>query len=834
MNDTQPLWRLFASLGVTDDALREGSQRLLALEIARRFGGGLDVPLQVPIVVTRVEEVVEVPYSVFADVYIPLILLLAKLAEDARVDGRRLLVGVVAPAGAGKSTLCALLTVLGNAWIDAMVASGSSMHAVRGILTLSMDGYHRPHAVLTAFDLVSVKGRRDTIDSRSFARDLLALGAVPRPAAIPLPEYDRATLHDSVNDAFVALPHHDVVLVEGLHLLSATEIGSGATESVPAVEPFMRATHVDSSTSSLLSAPEQVDGVERVGTESADDARAWLDVANTLDVVIALAVPMLTCRARTTRRKVAGGWTRDMAEQHYDRVDLPVWVSLSEQDALKPVRIGGIASKLHAVVRSPVEGVVGATSTTTAVDSRVQAQPLGNRGPDVVLHMDDAVSESSRSIAVRGVVVRAPAVAPMPAPEIVTNNVGAGGATIVVVGMTPCVQRTLVYGPIPSAASDAAKHPADAVAWRRGHVNRAGDGVVTVGGKGQHVAIAVARAEAHRNLSAARGGLSVKLHDFQGGTAGHQAAAYFDHAVARANAEGVDPALTVSVAHMSTMLLESQPTRTCTTVLDTVVHDMTEFIEPPCPVTAEQTDALLKAVRQSLQCRADTTSNVPPRRVLLALMGTVPAGAEAVYETLSTEVASAPVPPLVLLDAFRGALRALDAGGISILKVNADELAALAEEVARIGAGVAPSAAAATLPAPVRNAVALLRWNRYSARGTGLQIVAVTAGASDAFVVRASDATACGCNDGILVHRFKLPSHLPPPGCEVNSIGAGDTVAGVALCGLATGSPLELVYADALAAGTASVLTLRGAEWSRDVAAYVRRRIRVSAECVWL
>jgi hypothetical protein len=59
--------------------------------------------------------------------------------------------------------------------------------------------------------------------------------------------------------------------------------------------------------------------------------------------------------------------------------------------------------------------------------------------------------------------------------------------SVVVLGLSPCVQRTLIF---------------EQREWARGCVNRADAAAVSVGGKGQHVALALLRADADADAGA--------------------------------------------------------------------------------------------------------------------------------------------------------------------------------------------------------------------------------------------------------------------------------------------------------------------------------------------
>lgn len=79
----------------------------------------------------------------------------------ASPQGRRVLVGVVGAAGAGKSYLCALLAAvlcrLADCEEEAAVQEGGTADGWRAV-TLSMDAYHLPNAELEARGIKHLKG----------------------------------------------------------------------------------------------------------------------------------------------------------------------------------------------------------------------------------------------------------------------------------------------------------------------------------------------------------------------------------------------------------------------------------------------------------------------------------------------------------------------------------------------------------------------------------------------------------------------------------------------------------------------------------------------------
>ena len=549
--------------------------------------------------------------------------------------------------------------------------------------------------------------------------------------------------------------------------------------------------------------------------------------------------------------------------------------------------------------------------------------------------------------------------------------------------MNPCVQRSLVFGArpaTPAPGTPRAAPPRAEPAWHRGEVNRAAEAHVTVGGKGQHVAIALARAAAAAAQAAGdalppRQPLQVRLVQFTGGPSGAMARGFlvdaFDGAAAAptpsgtaGGAAGPQPPAELPPSASAVLLQRTvelrareQPTRTCTTVLDASAGDMTELIEPPAPVDAEQAAQLLQLALAALGGGGDGggggwrgrggAGGAPTgaggdggagdagggdgggRVVGLALMGTYPPGAEGVYEALSAHAAAAgtrqpvpacaaaaagappspphdgdvgaPPPLVVLLDAVKGAWPCLLAGGVTLLKLNAGELRSLVadglalarREPQRFGAvgealgavaaaeggtrssssggggggggggesegEAAAAAAAGDAPAAdaIRQRAMMIRAHAAGVLratvGTALEAVAVTDGPHAAHLLQrrrrrgdsggggSGGGGSCGgdggasdgASDGIMTHTvFTLPP-LPGGRSAVNPIGAGDSVAAATLHAAAVArEPLATAFARGLAAGCASVLSVRGAQWDAGDAAAVARGIRAEAEDV--
>lgn len=121
----------------------------------------------------------------------------------------RVIVGVAGPTGAGKSVVGVLFQEL---------AQQAGLTFKFEVVTI--DAYHYPNRFLLSHfsngePLKTVKGRYDTYDVSSLARDLKAFAAGHRMA---FPAYSRK-LHDPVSDSIAITEPSTLLLVEGLWLL---------------------------------------------------------------------------------------------------------------------------------------------------------------------------------------------------------------------------------------------------------------------------------------------------------------------------------------------------------------------------------------------------------------------------------------------------------------------------------------------------------------------------------------------------------------------------------------------------------------------------------------
>ncbi|MFE7718711.1 nucleoside/nucleotide kinase family protein [Nocardia rhizosphaerihabitans] len=121
-----------------------------------------------------------------------------------RSPGRRCLLGIAGPPGAGKSTLAERL-------------SAELTRCGRRAVVAPMDGYHLRNEVLRARGALARKGEPDTFDAAGFVTDLRALRETPIGEPVPWPLFDRAI--DEPTEGGVVVRDEDIVVVEGNYLL---------------------------------------------------------------------------------------------------------------------------------------------------------------------------------------------------------------------------------------------------------------------------------------------------------------------------------------------------------------------------------------------------------------------------------------------------------------------------------------------------------------------------------------------------------------------------------------------------------------------------------------
>lgn len=370
-------------------------------------------------------------------------------------------------------------------------------------------------------------------------------------------------------------------------------------------------------------------------------------------------------------------------------------------------------------------------------------------------------------------------------------------APLLVVGLNPALQRTLC---VPQLTLNA--------------VARATALVQSVGGKGQHCVLA---ANAERSGSACicqvlgAVGAAGKFVAEQLMPAGQQ-----------------KPSATPASDRELTYWCEGFSTRTCTTVLSAHDGSSTELIDPSEEVSASDAKQLRARLLQAVR---DADASCRPG---IAMCGSLPTGLPT---SLYAEVAMAkPAGVLLLLDAYKGIAEALQTGRVDVLKINASELRALLLARSSSGGNEAPDAGVegqSGCEGVLRDLRQLFNDRALLGGAPAETLVAVTDGASEAYLAIRGQGVDIVPGPGA-VWRLHIPPLDSRGGC-VNPIGAGDTASGVLLCALVEGCEPPQALARALAAASASCLSLRGADWQKEVAAELREEIVISQleTCEW-
>ncbi|MET0773263.1 MAG: nucleoside/nucleotide kinase family protein [Candidatus Limnocylindrales bacterium] len=125
------------------------------------------------------------------------------LAGAARVSGRRCILGITGPPGAGKSTLALAL-------VEAL--AGTAIY-------LPMDGFHLAQVELARLGRADRKGAPDTFDAAGFGALLRRLRD-DASGVVYAPAFDRA-LEEPIAGAIPVAPDVPLVVTEGIYLLLA-------------------------------------------------------------------------------------------------------------------------------------------------------------------------------------------------------------------------------------------------------------------------------------------------------------------------------------------------------------------------------------------------------------------------------------------------------------------------------------------------------------------------------------------------------------------------------------------------------------------------------------
>jgi pantothenate kinase len=145
---------------------------------------------------------------------------LDELMAAAGPDGR-VIVGIVGPPGAGKSTLSRTL-----------VAAVEARHGTGAAVVLPMDGFHLANEVLEALGRRQRKGAPDTFDSGGLASVVERVARRDEPV-VYVPRFDRSR-EEAIAGAIAIPAAARVVVIEGNYLLLAegawARVGACLTE----------------------------------------------------------------------------------------------------------------------------------------------------------------------------------------------------------------------------------------------------------------------------------------------------------------------------------------------------------------------------------------------------------------------------------------------------------------------------------------------------------------------------------------------------------------------------------------------------------------------------
>lgn len=164
--------------------------------------------------------------------------------------GQRVLLGLVGPPGAGKSTLAAAL----------------HQHFATVSQVVPMDGFHLANVELQRLGRAQRKGAPDTFDAAGYAALLRRLRAQDANEIIYAPEF-RREIEEPVAGAIAVLPHTQLLIAEGNYLL----LDQGAWAPVAGLLDEVWYVEVDNAVRTARLTQRH----EHYG-RSAEQARAWV------------------------------------------------------------------------------------------------------------------------------------------------------------------------------------------------------------------------------------------------------------------------------------------------------------------------------------------------------------------------------------------------------------------------------------------------------------------------------------------------------------------------------------------------------------------------------
>jgi pantothenate kinase len=143
-------------------------------------------------------------------------------SASASAPDRRIIVGIVGPPGAGKSTIADAVVERLNLDSPSKIQDATQVRGMSRAALLPMDGFHLAQKRLVELGRRERMGAPDTFDVDGFLetlRELRAAAAFGNSGhPVTAPGFDRR-IEEAVPDQIVILPEFPIVVVEGNYLL---------------------------------------------------------------------------------------------------------------------------------------------------------------------------------------------------------------------------------------------------------------------------------------------------------------------------------------------------------------------------------------------------------------------------------------------------------------------------------------------------------------------------------------------------------------------------------------------------------------------------------------
>ena len=267
-------------------------------------------------------------------------------------NDRTVFIGIVGSSGSGKTTLSQLLVrSLTGLNIPSVTISMDNYHYTNEYLDSKLHSYRKDEKGMP-ITLRKVKGRSETIDSKSMLNDLKKVATIKttKEKELLLPLYDRA-LHDPVPNQLIIPNVTRVVLVEGLHLL----------RDFKSKEEF---------------------------TFNDNDDEYWIDIRSMFTTLYYLRFDDYEVqKERVMQRRIRGGISREWASPRYDEIDAVVGIEIENE--CKRV-ITNVNEKNNIVVMSMFEDEDGHV--------QLKRKQVYNSGLQIVEKKEPTISESIKGM----------------------------------------------------------------------------------------------------------------------------------------------------------------------------------------------------------------------------------------------------------------------------------------------------------------------------------------------------------------------------------------------------------------------------------------------------